>query len=188
MVVFTKIHHSLSNNPEQATYLSKLWSCSASTWSLTLTVKPATSSVLAFFSHSQGTDNATTHSSLNYSSHWCGPYGYNKWILDISKGANIVVTSTILAHTYHEIEGQDGVVKNSFEEQAGVIVFGFVPQAVQFFVGTPVRWQQLWHLIAGFRLKVYKREGWSKKKRQSYMSKTTFHFWPQLARVLALNY
>lgn len=41
------------------------------------------------------------HSSINYSSHWYGLCGYNKLILDISKGANIVVTSTILAHSYH---------------------------------------------------------------------------------------
>lgn len=54
-----------------------------------------------------------------------------------------MVTSTSLAHAYHEIEGQDGVVKNGFEEEAGVILFGFIPQAVQFFVGTPVMWQQL---------------------------------------------
>lgn len=50
-----------------------------------------------------------------------------------------MVTLTSLARAYHQIEGQDGVVKNGFEKEAGVI-FGLVPQAVQFFVGTPVRW------------------------------------------------
>lgn len=60
--------------------------------------------------------------------------------------------------TYQQIEGQDGVVKNGFEQEAGIIIFGFIPQTVQFLVFTPVRRQQLWLLITAFGLMVYVRE------------------------------
>lgn len=60
--------------------------------------------------------------------------------------------------TYQQIEGQDGVVKDGFEQEAGVIIFGFIPQTVQFLVFTPVRRKQLWLLITTFGLMVYVRE------------------------------
>lgn len=66
---------------------------------------------------------------------------------------------------YHQIEDHGGVDNNGFEQQLGVIVFGFISQTVQFLVVAPVSRQQLGLLITAKGLKVEVRGTNSKRNR-----------------------